>query len=88
MYGVLPYYLTKMLVDLPTQVIMPILYSVITYWAIGLRNETDSFFLFAAGILMTALVGNSIGILLGSLFSDFRIAIGVVPVTLHFTLRS
>jgi len=87
MYGVLPYYLTKMLVDLPCQIILPILYTVITYWGMGLRNETESFFLFAAAILMVAIVGNSLGILLGSLFADFRVAIGIVPVTVYFTFR-
>lgn len=80
MYGVLPYYLAKMIVELPCHIIMPIIYCLITYWAIRLRNETESFFLFTAAVLMIAIVGNSIGLLLGSMFADFRIAIGVVPV--------
>eukprot|EP00826_Nyctotherus_ovalis_P052897 TRINITY_DN678_c0_g1_i9.p1 TRINITY_DN678_c0_g1~~TRINITY_DN678_c0_g1_i9.p1 ORF type:complete len:654 (+),score=168.67 TRINITY_DN678_c0_g1_i9:414-2375(+) len=80
MYGVLPYYLAKMIVELPCHIIMPIIYCLITYWAIRLRNETDSFFIFTCSVLMIAIVGNSIGLLLGSMFADFRIAIGVVPI--------
>lgn len=80
MYGVLPYYLSKMIVELPCQIILPILFCLITYWAIELRNETAAFFQFTAAILMLAFVGNSIGILLGSMFGDPRMAIGVVPV--------
>eukprot|EP00826_Nyctotherus_ovalis_P039248 TRINITY_DN3756_c0_g1_i17.p2 TRINITY_DN3756_c0_g1~~TRINITY_DN3756_c0_g1_i17.p2 ORF type:complete len:327 (-),score=39.94 TRINITY_DN3756_c0_g1_i17:56-1036(-) len=86
MYGVLPYYLSKMLVELPCQVILPILFCLITYWAIELRNETGPFFQFTAAILILAFVGNSIGILLGSMFGDPRMAIGIVPVLLCLTL--
>ena len=81
-YGVLPYYLTKMLVEMPFQLIVPIIYTVLTYWAIGLRNEAASFFEFLASLLLMCFLGNSIGILLGSVFGDFRAAVGIVPVFL------
>lgn len=80
LYGVLPYYLSKMLVDLPIQILIPIIFSVMTYWAVELRNEAGAFFQFTAAILILALVGNSIGILLGSMFADFRTSVGIVPV--------
>ena len=82
MYGVLPYYLTKMIVEFPFQLLIPAIYTLLTYWAIRQRNEAGPFFEFLGALLLMSFVGNSIGILLGSLFGDFREAVGVVPVNL------
>ncbi len=46
MYGVLPYYLTKTFVELPFQLFMPLLFSLIIYWAIHFRNSGECYFLF------------------------------------------
>ena len=86
MYGVLPYYLTKMIVEVPFQLIVPIIYTVLTYLAIRLRNEAESFFQFLAALLLMVFLGNSIGILLVSIFGDFRVAVGVVPVLFFYII--
>ena len=88
MYGVLPYYLTKSFVEIPYQLLMPWLFSVIIYWAISYRNETDAYFIFCrtylhlvvAALLLLVFFGNSLGVLLSSLFSNVRAAFAIVPV--------
>lgn len=80
MYGVLPYYLTKTFVELPYQLVMPFLFSVIVYWAIRFRNDAESYFLFLAALLILVFFGNSLGVLLSSMFSNVRAAFAVVPV--------
>lgn len=59
---------------------MPILFALIIYWAIRLRNEASSFFIFLAALLILVFFGNSLGILLSSMFSNVRAAFGIVPV--------
>lgn len=76
LYGVVPYYLSRMLVDLPIQILIPIIFSLMTYWAIELWNEAGAFFQFTAAILILSLVGNSIG----TLFADFQTSVGIVSV--------
>jgi ATP-binding cassette subfamily G (WHITE) protein 1 len=80
MYGVLPYYLTKTLVEMPYQLSMPVLFTLIVYWGIGFRNEAASFFIFLSALMLMVFFGNSIGILMSSMFSNVRSAFAVVPV--------
>ncbi len=47
MYGTLPYYLSKTTVELPYQLILPILMAVLVYWIIGLRNTAGCFWIFS-----------------------------------------
>lgn len=90
MYGVLPYYLTKSFVELPYQLVMPFLFSLIIYWAINFRNDAESYFLFCivylfysivAALLILVFFGNSLGTLVSSMFSNVRAAFAVVPVS-------
>ena len=41
LYDVAPYFFGKILAELPFSIFEPILFSLITYWAIGL-NDTDA----------------------------------------------
>lgn len=47
MYTALPYYLAKTSVELPYQLIMPIIFSILLYWIIGLRNTAECFWIFS-----------------------------------------
>ena len=66
MYGVLPYYLTKSFVEVPFQLAMPLLFSLIVFWAVGFRNTATMYFLFLAGLLLLVFFGNSLGVLMSS----------------------
>ena len=44
MYGILPYYLAKIISDIPSFLIIPVVFTAITYFAIGLTKDTSQFF--------------------------------------------
>ena len=46
MYGIWSYFTSKSITELPFQSIMPFLFSLITYFAIGLTADADRFFIF------------------------------------------
>lgn len=52
MYDLAPYYLTKMLIEIPVLLFVPLLMQVMTYWAIGFRPEARSFFMMYFGLEM------------------------------------
>lgn len=45
MYSVMPYYMTKLMIELPVLILTPLVMMLITYWAIGLRATAQSFFM-------------------------------------------
>ena len=45
MYDVTPYYLSKMLFEMPLLVVLPFMMQVIVYWAIGFNPAAKSFFM-------------------------------------------
>ncbi len=48
MYQVSAYYVAKSVVELPLQVLSPILYSCMFYWMVGLRINAGKFWIFLA----------------------------------------
>jgi hypothetical protein len=80
MYSVPAYYFAKSLSELPFQFIPPFFYSVLVYWTIGANTSTFSrFLIFLTNYVLLFLAGDSMGILLGSLFNDPRLAMAVFP---------
>lgn len=59
---------------------MPILFSLITYWTIGFRNTAKAYFIHMATLLVLVFLGNSLGVMLSSMFSDVRTAFSIAPV--------
>ncbi|KAJ2696187.1 hypothetical protein H4R19_005768, partial [Coemansia spiralis] len=47
-YGLPAYFLSKNIIQLPIQIVMPIVYASISYWLLGLRHDAAKFFLFVA----------------------------------------
>jgi hypothetical protein len=63
MYHPLPYYLAKNAVELPLQLLFPLLSSCITYFLIGYRLDPTNFFRYYLALLLTCQVGTGIGTL-------------------------
>lgn len=53
LYDVTPYFLGKVLAELPFSILDPILFSVLTYWAIGLNTSEASKY-----VILCTLAGN------------------------------
>lgn len=80
MYGVLPYFMSKALIDMPAIIIMPFVLTLMIYFAIGLAATFSQFFSFYGIMLLIVLSATSIGYFLGSLFPQPETAVVVSPV--------
>ena len=66
MYGVLPYYLAKILSELPSFIVPPTWFTLITFFGIGFTHTHHNFLIFWAMIICTVITGVSFGYLISS----------------------
>lgn len=80
LYSVLPYFLGKMLSELPMYIFTPTVFGTITYFGVGLNtHEISKFFIFSKDypVLIMFLLhgtGESIGLMIGALISQVSVA--------------
>ena len=70
MYGVVPYFISRNIVDIPFSFILPAIYCLVTYWMVGLSSSAEQFFTMYLILFLMCFVGSSIGLLTGSILQD------------------
>ncbi|KAJ2083967.1 hypothetical protein H4R24_000410 [Coemansia sp. RSA 988] len=78
-YGLPAYFASKNIVELPIQVILPIIYASISYWLLGLRQDGTRFVIYTVTCIVLNLCGFSFGLLLASLFSNIATILAALP---------
>ncbi|XP_043199881.1 ATP-binding cassette sub-family G member 1-like [Amphibalanus amphitrite] len=80
-YSVKSYYLAKTVADLPFQIVFPLIYDVIVYFMTSQPMELDRFCMFCLMTILTALVAQSVGLVIGA-FCDIQLAVFLGPITM------
>ena len=82
MYNVTPYYLTKVAMEFPIQLVTPMLWWIITYFGVGLTLTAEKFFMAYCINFMLTFCASSLGYFLSSLFESEENAVSLSPVIL------
>lgn len=80
MYGVLPYYLSKVFTDLPILLLSQILFAVVLYWGIGTVTSFWAFLRFNFTVILLAFAATSFGHFLSVLFTQPETAVQLSPI--------
>lgn len=78
-YNFNSYFISKIIADMPLNLIISILMTSIIYFWVGLQNNADKYFTFLGIIIMSTSCGNILGTFISSLFDYFYIAMIFVP---------
>jgi len=82
MYRTSSYYVSKVLSDLPFQILYPTLFLTISYWMIGFQPYFVQFITFWITGVIIANVGASLGLFLGIVAKDANTAVSLMPITI------
>lgn len=75
LYGVLPYYLCKNLIETPVGLIGSFIFGSIVYYIVGLRADAEYFFIFQLNFVVLSWLSQSMGLCFGASFSSLSTAL-------------
>ncbi|PVU98739.1 hypothetical protein BB559_001311 [Furculomyces boomerangus] len=78
-YSLFPYFSAKVLVEIPLQIIGPIIFTSISYYMIGFRSEFRYFAIHACGLILLSLNAFALGIFTSTLFKSITVALSFLP---------
>jgi len=70
MYGLTPYFLTKIAIEIPVLLIQPLLMLTLIYWGIGLNDPTEKFFRYYLILMLLAQVAAGFGYCISASFNN------------------
>jgi len=77
------YFMAKIASDTVLQLLMPILFSCIVYWLVGLQPEAHKFFIFMAFMILCSLSATSIALFISAVCRTTTMAVSVLPMALE-----
>jgi ATP-binding cassette, subfamily G (WHITE), member 2 len=78
-YGVIPYYLSKTLIDIPFLVLIPLLYAQIVYYGVGITITLEKVLVFNFALVCLVFANTSFGFFIGSVFTKEAVAVAMAP---------
>ncbi|XP_057447944.1 ABC transporter G family member 21-like isoform X2 [Lotus japonicus] len=82
MYHLSSYYISRMVGDLPMELVLPTIFVTITYWMSGLKPSMVTFMLTLLIMLLNVLVSQGIGLALGAILMNVKQAAALASVTM------
>ncbi|KAJ3212270.1 ATP-binding cassette sub- G member 1 [Dinochytrium kinnereticum] len=81
-YGLPAYFFSKILVEMPFQIIFPWLFATIVYWFVGLQNSVSKYFIYVLFSVLSSCCGFSLGIAIACIFESLETALAAAPLLL------
>ena len=78
-YGILAYYLSKMIIEIPLQLIITFIACTIIYWLCLFQKTFEKYIIFVGIIILGSLCGLSIGTAIATLSKNVSIALQIAP---------
>ncbi|KAL3333388.1 hypothetical protein AABB24_033463 [Solanum stoloniferum] len=89
MYRLSSYFMSRIVGDLPMELVLPTVFVIITYWTTGLKQSPVNFFSTLFTVLYGVLVAQGLGLAIGAMIMDLKSATVLASVImLSFTLVS
>ncbi|KAI9377608.1 hypothetical protein POPTR_019G083000v4 [Populus trichocarpa] len=82
MYTLSSYFMSRIVGDLPMELILPTIFLSVTYWMAGLKPELGAFLLTLLVLLGYVLVSQGLGLALGAAIMDAKQASTIVTITM------
>ena len=79
LYGVIPYYFSKIIIELPFVMILPWLFLSIIYFVVKFNPDIERFFVLGGCLVCVCLLGNMWGIFLGAAIPNPKMALQFAP---------
>jgi ABC-type multidrug transport system permease subunit len=79
LYDILPYYFSKMIVEIFLTSFFPCLFSVLVYFLVNFNLTVSHFFIFLGGVVFYVQIGTVLGIFLGAVVWNADLAIELAP---------
>jgi ABC-type multidrug transport system ATPase subunit/ABC-type multidrug transport system permease subunit len=87
MYGVSSFFLAKTASDMTNNVVLPLLYGMISYWTCGYRADVAAYFKFILSFYLTLSTAQSMGLFLGIAIPSPQLSLILAPpITLFFMI--
>ena len=78
-YSAFPYFSSRLFIDIPLQILLPVLFTVIFYWMAQLNQNVDRFFTLLGLMIANSLCAGAVFSLIGSLSRNVSMANVLVP---------